>query len=53
MPNSTTPVQLETTATVQPEMAYGTDSYRTKLQPMLGSPFDERLHRLSATGADR
>ena len=24
-----------------------TREYRTKLQPMLGSPFDERLHRLS------
>jgi quinol monooxygenase YgiN len=24
-----------------------TRTYRTKLQPMLGSPFDERLHRLN------
>ena len=24
-----------------------TKTYRTRLQPMLGSPFDERLHRLS------
>ena len=25
-----------------------TRAFRTKLQPMLGSPFDERLHRLSS-----
>jgi quinol monooxygenase YgiN len=30
-----------------------TKAYRAKLQPMLGSPFDERLHRLSSTDADR
>jgi quinol monooxygenase YgiN len=30
-----------------------TKAYRAKLQPMLGSPFDERLHRLTSTGADR
>jgi quinol monooxygenase YgiN len=30
-----------------------TRAYRAKLQPMLGSPFDERLHRLTSTGADR
>jgi quinol monooxygenase YgiN len=27
-----------------------TRAFRTKLQPMLGSPFDERLHRLNSTG---
>ena len=26
-----------------------TRAYRAKLQPMLGSPFDERLHRLNST----
>ena len=26
-----------------------TRAYRTKLQPMLGSPFDERLHRLTTS----
>jgi len=30
-----------------------TRAYRAKLQPMLGSPFDERLHRLSSTDAAR
>jgi len=30
-----------------------TKAYRAKLQPMLGSPFDERLHRLTSTDADR
>jgi quinol monooxygenase YgiN len=30
-----------------------TRAYRTKLQPMLGSPFDERLHRITSTGVDR
>ncbi len=30
-----------------------TRAYRTKLQPMLGSPFDERLHRLSSTDVGR
>jgi quinol monooxygenase YgiN len=30
-----------------------TKAYRAKLEPMLGSPFDERLHRLSLTDADR
>jgi quinol monooxygenase YgiN len=29
-----------------------TRAYRTKLQPMLGSPFDERLHHLTASGAN-
>ena len=28
-------------------MADHTRAYRAKLQPMLGSPFDERLHRLN------
>jgi quinol monooxygenase YgiN len=28
-------------------------AFRTKLQPMLGSPFDERLHRLSSTDTGR
>jgi quinol monooxygenase YgiN len=28
-----------------------TRSFRAKLQPMLGSPFDERLHGLSTAGA--
>ena len=27
-----------------------TRAFRNKLQPMLGSPFDERLHRLNSTG---
>ena len=30
-----------------------TRAYRAKLQPMLGSPFDERLHRLTSTDAGR
>jgi quinol monooxygenase YgiN len=30
-----------------------TRAYRTKLQPMLGSPFDERLHRLTTSVGDR
>ena len=30
-----------------------TRAYRAKLQPMLGSPFDERLHRLTSTHSDR
>jgi quinol monooxygenase YgiN len=28
-------------------------AYRAKLQPMLGSPFDERLHRLNSTDGGR
>lgn len=30
-----------------------TRDYRTRLQPMLGSPFDERLHRLTSPDAGR
>ena len=30
-----------------------TRAYRAKLQPMLGSPFDERLHRLSSSDVSR
>jgi quinol monooxygenase YgiN len=30
-----------------------TRAYRAKLQPMLGSPFDERLHRLTSPDAGR
>jgi quinol monooxygenase YgiN len=30
-----------------------TRAYRAKLQPMLGSPFDERLHRLTSPDAER
>ena len=30
-----------------------TRAFRSRLQPMLGSPFDERLHHLTSPAADR
>jgi quinol monooxygenase YgiN len=54
-PNHSTVVEVWKNAKAYEDhlAAEHTRAYRTKLQPMLGSPFDERLHRLSATGADR
>jgi quinol monooxygenase YgiN len=54
-PNHTTVVEVWKDRRAYDEhlVAEHTRGFRAKLQPMLGSPFDERLHRLTSAGADR
>jgi quinol monooxygenase YgiN len=51
-PNHSTVVEIWTSRQAYEDhlAADHTRAYRAKLQPMLGSPFDERLHRLNSTG---